>query len=129
MTKAIAILGLLWLSGCVTSPKIQSMYDERNYSEQDKADIQVYTSEYIRLLSHGTAASNAFNSSPHTQSVQVVSRYFCVCTSRLGDKCQQNSENVSDEERELWAKGAGAEFALHSTGNGAHADPILCQGS
>jgi hypothetical protein len=124
--RILALIALSALMASCASPGIQKIYDERQYSEADRQEIAPHSQEYMRLISRGTAASNAFNTGPQANSVGLVAKYYCACQSKLGEKCQKNSEGLEPEERELWAKGAGAEFALMATGNGAHVDPILC---
>lgn len=124
--KMILILAASLLSGCVSS-QVQKEYDSRAFTAEDKKDISVYAQDYNKLIMTGsTSLMTAVNSGNHN-GAETVQQYFCACFKKLGNDCSKNSNNVSSENRSLWAKGAAAELSLKALGYPHLADKDLCK--
>jgi hypothetical protein len=125
--KLFYVLFLLPLSACVSSA-VKQEFDSRNYSEKDKADMRVYAEKYNKMLSVGsTNMMMADTGGDRTLQATTIQKIYCACYKKLADKCSKNSEGVSSEDRELWAKGNAAEVTLKSLGFAEMADKDLCQ--
>jgi hypothetical protein len=116
------------MGSCAQNKYLVSVMKERNYSSDQKKDIDIYTRKYIAMLSNGTAFSNAFNSSPQQRSQELIKSIYCNCYSKLADRCfNKFDKGFSEPEKRIWTKGQAAEISLHASGNGAIADIDMCK--
>lgn len=109
--KTLAIIALAVLSGCAAGG-LRSQWVSRGYSEADIAEIHKYEDGYLNTLGRGAGASNAFDTSQQVNAENRIRSIFCACIVKLGDKCRQNPEGLSESDRTLWAKSNAAEDAL-----------------
>lgn len=112
--------------GCVNA-QVKKEYDARNYSAQDKVDMQKYAEQYNKLVTTGsTNLMTGVNSGRHN-GPETVQKFFCACYKKIGPSCAKNSEGVSESDREIWAKGNAANITLKSLGYEHLTDKDLCQ--
>ncbi len=64
------------------------------------------------ILAQGRVNTNAFDSTEKVGAENRVRNIFCNCIKKLGQKCQKKPDGLTGEDRVLWAKSNGAEWAL-----------------
>lgn len=133
--RIVLVLAVLYITGCAGMAMKNEFEKQRGYTPEHMAEIEKYRHEYSQILAKGRVHSNAFNATEKVNADNRIKAIFCKCQSKLGEKCRQKPDQLTGEDRILWAKSNGAEYALAGMmandnpldSTGFKIDPAECQ--
>jgi len=119
--------------GACAGQQIQNEWNSRGYSKPDQDAILTQWKVYLQEKLSAERSSNVFNSSPKQEFNARMTKIFCGCYKKIGEKCRQKPDGLSPEEKTLWIKAnavdynsVGTAMTWETTGM-SKIDPVECQ--
>ncbi len=133
MKNKILMLVMAATLGACAGQQMQTEWTSRGYSKPDQDAILAQWKVYLEEKLSAERSSNAFNTSPKHEFNTRMTKIFCACYKKIGEKCRKSPDGLSPEDKALWVKANAVDYTAVGTAmswetNGmSKIDSVECQ--